>query len=188
MSGNCSHLRYDLRCVHITTAVSISRRVVQYRRWDSRRLRLAYAMTTSPSFCSWLSTPPTANKLASVSRTKHPSSVGKPRIGAHTRHAFKASKAVCCQSVHTNGTPFLPCQGHQGFRQFCKVLNKSAVVPDKADELSDSFNFIRGVPVPYCRQLRGVACQSCAANKVSQENDLRLHERTLLGRNPYCLL
>ena len=111
----------------------------------------------------------TASGAISVSRTKRPSSVGKPRIGVHTRHAFKASKAVCPHKWD----PF-PCQGHQGFRQFRLVLNKSAVVPDKADKLSDSFNFIR-------RQLRGVTCQSRVANNMSQENDLRLHERTLLG-------
>ena len=34
-----------------------------------------------------------------------PLSVGKPRTGAQTRHAFKASNAACCRSVHTNGAP-----------------------------------------------------------------------------------
>ena len=39
--------------------------------------------------------PPTANKLASVSSKNRPSSVGKPRIGALMRQAFRASNAVC---------------------------------------------------------------------------------------------
>ena len=130
---------------------------------------------TSPSFCSWLRTPPTANKLASVSRTKRPSSVRKPRIGARTRHVFKASNAVCCRSVHTKGTP--SCQCHQGLCQICEIVNKSAIISDKANKLSDSFNFIRGMPVPYRRQLHGVTCQARAAYNMSQEND----EGTFLG-------
>ena len=55
---NWAPRRYDWKWVHMTTATSISRRVVQYRRWDSLRLRLAYEITTSRSPWSWLRTPP----------------------------------------------------------------------------------------------------------------------------------
>ena len=58
---------------------------------------------------------PTANRLASVSNRKRPSSVGKPSIGALIKQAFRASNAVCCRSVHTKGGTF-PCQCHQRFR------------------------------------------------------------------------
>ena len=49
----------------------------------------------------------------------------------------------------------LPRQGHQGLCQICKIFNKSAVISDKANELSDTFDLIRGMPVLYYRQLRG---------------------------------
>ena len=90
----------------------------------------------------------------------------------HTRHAFKASNAVCCRP-HKGGS--LPRHGHRGLCQICKIFNKSVVISDKANKLSDTFDLIRGMPVLYCRQLRWVTRQAHAAHNMSQENHFRLH-------------
>ena len=34
----------------------------------------------------------------------------------------------------------LPRQGHQGLSQICKIFNKSAIISDKANKLSDTFD------------------------------------------------
>ena len=40
-------------------------------------------------------------------------------------------------------------RGHQGLGQICKIFNKPAIISDKANELSDTFDLIRGMPVLY---------------------------------------
>ena len=74
----------------------------------------------------------------------------------------------------------LPRQGHQGLCQICQILNKSPIISDKANELSDTFDLFGGMPVLYSRQLRGITRQACAAHNMSQENHFRLHECTFI--------
>ena len=59
--------------------------------------------------------------------------------------------------------------------------SSEAIISDKTNELSKPFNFVRGMPVPYRRQLRGVTCQARTAYNMSQEDDFHLHEGTFLG-------
>ena len=74
----------------------------------------------------------------------------------------------------------LTSQGHQGLRQVSKIFHKTPIVPDKANKLSNSFDLIRRMPVPHCRQLRGVTSQSRTVHNVSQEHNFRLHKCTFI--------
>ena len=91
----------------------------------------------------------------------------------------QSNDPFCCHllPVHPYKRGSLPRQGHQGLSQICKIFNKSAILYDKANELSDTF-YLSGA-CQFC-QLHGVTLQAYAAHNMSQENHFRLHEGTFI--------